>query len=665
MAFISNIEVNEQGYGVRAVAIPSGTVDSTSTSTAFTATVPGIKELRDGVCCFIKNGKVTSASGCTLNINGLGAKPIYNSMAAASAVTTTFNTAYTMLFVYDSTRVSGGCWVMYYGYSAGYTNNVSQGQGYATCSTAVGTAAKTAALSSYALVAHGICSVLFTNGNTAANPTLNINGKGAKAIYYKGAACPTNLIKAGDIVTMIYNTQYHIVSIYSGKEYAPLESPEFTGTPTAPTPSVGDNGTRIPNTGWVQSEITSALGDISGAMHFKGSALQTLTDGGTENASSSVAGSEYLGDAGDVYLQYNDNTKEFIWTGAAWELLGDEEKDIIIIHASPTGQVMQNQPTFSLGMTLEAFEQLRQHKIVFLTADSYPDYNCLQVMGKDDAMSELYTKWLGVEISYYNLNCIPHQDYDGRHSFTFSSVLITTEGICALLSQLVNFIIGANGEGYYVDIDGRLNLNYANDTDKGIITLGASGGAATYEHTHGTLNNDGTISATATAASGDGIIMVDASDHDKLVIGPLFGTATNTYLCNDGTWKTPTDSDTKVTQNTNTTVNSNLPILLGYTPTTGATTNTVNKAAGFYYNPSTKKLYVNSVEAKLTDTNNAVAQNAAITTNGDYPILLGSSTATTLVTASVNKASTLTFNPSTKVLKVNGVSMEPITWTVS
>lgn len=649
MAFISNIEVNEQEYGVRAVAIPTGTVDSTSTSTAFTATVPGVKELRDGVCCFIKNGKVTSASGCTLNINGLGAKPIYNSMAAASAVTTTFNTAYTMLFVYDSTRVSGGCWVMYYGYSAGYTNNVSQGQGYATCSTAVGTAAKTAALSSYALVAHGICSVLFTNGNTAANPTLNINGKGAKAIYYKGAACPTNLIKAGDIVTMIYNTQYHIVSIYSGKEYAPLESPEFTGTPTAPTPTSDDNSSIIPNTGWVQSRIIDSIIDAfenhingamfllydgfqndntvivkelfsndnknfatlcfnlmnaaqtylfgiildendnikdtfplamsyakvnsgilyiqgvyknkivtikvtrnttdnscnaiveniydlssaAGAMHFKGSAQQTLTDGGTENASSSVAGSEYLGDAGDVYLQYNNTSEEYVWTGSVWEKLG-----------------------------------------------------------RDD-------------------------------------------------------------------------LPTASTITPGIVKLGASGGAATYEHTHGTLNNDGTISATATAASGDGIIMVDASDHDKLVIGPLFGTATNTYLCNDGTWKTPTDSDTKVTQNTNTTVNSNLPILLGYTPTTGATTNTVNKAAGFYYNPSTKKLYVNSVEAKLTDTNNAVAQNAAITNNGDYPILLGNSTATTLVTASVNKASTLTFNPSTKVLKVNGVSMEPITWTVS
>ena len=188
MAFVSNIKVGDTTNGVRAVAIPFGQVDSTSTSTAFTATIPGITELKNGVCVFLKNGVVTSASGCTLNINGLGAKPIYNTMATATAVTTTFNSGYTMLFVYDETRVSGGCWMMYYGYnSSGYTSNVAQGQCYGTCSTAVGTAAKTVSMSSYALVAHGICAIKFTNGNTAANPTLNINSKGAKAIYWNGA----------------------------------------------------------------------------------------------------------------------------------------------------------------------------------------------------------------------------------------------------------------------------------------------------------------------------------------------------------------------------------------------------------------------------------------------------------------------------------------------
>lgn len=95
-----------------------GACDSTSTATEFTATVPGVTELKDGVAVFLKNGVITSAAGFTININGLGAKPVYTNMAAATAETTIFNINYTMLFVYDSTRVSGGCWICYRGYDS-------------------------------------------------------------------------------------------------------------------------------------------------------------------------------------------------------------------------------------------------------------------------------------------------------------------------------------------------------------------------------------------------------------------------------------------------------------------------------------------------------------------------------------------------------------------
>lgn len=105
------------GAANKAVSIPFGQVDSTSTSTAFTATIDGITELRDGVCVYLKNGVVTSAASCTLNVNGLGAKPMYNTMAATTAISTQWNVNYTMLFIYNSTRVSGGCWDMYYGYN--------------------------------------------------------------------------------------------------------------------------------------------------------------------------------------------------------------------------------------------------------------------------------------------------------------------------------------------------------------------------------------------------------------------------------------------------------------------------------------------------------------------------------------------------------------------
>lgn len=110
-------------YGIRAGSIPFAKVDSTSTATAYTATVPGILDLHSGVCAMVMNGVITSAANCTIDINGLGAKPMYASNAAATRVTTGFNINYTYLLVYNEERVSGGCWDLYYGYDSN-TNTI-------------------------------------------------------------------------------------------------------------------------------------------------------------------------------------------------------------------------------------------------------------------------------------------------------------------------------------------------------------------------------------------------------------------------------------------------------------------------------------------------------------------------------------------------------------
>lgn len=91
-------------------------VDSTSTSTAYTVTIPGIDSYYDGLTVVLKNGVVTSAANFTVNVNGLGALGVYSNMAAATRETTIFNINYTLMLIYDSTRVSGGCWVNYRGY---------------------------------------------------------------------------------------------------------------------------------------------------------------------------------------------------------------------------------------------------------------------------------------------------------------------------------------------------------------------------------------------------------------------------------------------------------------------------------------------------------------------------------------------------------------------
>ncbi len=116
-----NVQIEDTTINAR---MPYAQVDSTSTATAYTATVPNITALKTGVFCYLYNGRITSAAGATLDVNGLGAKPIYNSFSG-DAITTTFNIERTFLFVYDEDRIAGGCWDIYTGYYASNSDTLA------------------------------------------------------------------------------------------------------------------------------------------------------------------------------------------------------------------------------------------------------------------------------------------------------------------------------------------------------------------------------------------------------------------------------------------------------------------------------------------------------------------------------------------------------------
>ena len=83
---------------------------------------------------------------------------------------------------------------------------------FGTCSTAAGTAAKVVALTGFVLATGAEITVKFSATNTAANPTLNVNSTGAKAIRYLGAAVPAGYLAAGRIYRLLYDGSYwHIV----------------------------------------------------------------------------------------------------------------------------------------------------------------------------------------------------------------------------------------------------------------------------------------------------------------------------------------------------------------------------------------------------------------------------------------------------------------------
>lgn len=127
MAYISKYkDTDGSTYDIKSKVtngILYGHVDASSTATNFTASIPGVTEYYDGLTILLKNGVVTSAAGFTLNINGLGAKHSYNNLTADTQDTTIFNVNYTMLFIYDSTRVEGGGWICFRGYDAN-TNTI-------------------------------------------------------------------------------------------------------------------------------------------------------------------------------------------------------------------------------------------------------------------------------------------------------------------------------------------------------------------------------------------------------------------------------------------------------------------------------------------------------------------------------------------------------------
>lgn len=176
---------------------------------------------------------------------------------------------------------------------------------YGSCSTAAGTAAKTVSCSGFALVTGAEITVKFTVTNTAANPTLNVNSTGAKAIYYNGAAISAGYLKANKTYSFRYNgTQYDLVgdidtnTTYSlnsfGVTATAAELNKLDGLTTTKTElgyldgvtsnvqtqlngKLSTSGTAAAASKLATARTITLSGDASGSVSFDGSANVTLT----------------------------------------------------------------------------------------------------------------------------------------------------------------------------------------------------------------------------------------------------------------------------------------------------------------------------------------------------------------------------------------------------
>ena len=119
-----------------------------------------------------------------------------------------------------------------------------------------------------------------------------------------------------------------------------------------------------------------------------------------------------------------------------------------------------------------------------------------------------------------------------------------------------------------------------------------------------------TIPSNNVTGSGTNGYLVKWTGTNTVGDGPQIGTGTTKFLREDGTWQTPaytTNTDEKVKQLAAITTNGAYPIILAYSTGTTEVTNTVNKTSTLTYNPNTSELSINSVKIKQATTGFTIA----------------------------------------------------------
>lgn len=237
-------------------------------------------KLKAGSIIVVKSTNTNTAQNPTLNVNGTGAKSVwYNT---GNITTSSLNKAghanRPIIYMYNGSVYVFLGWAV--DSDTTYSNS-DLGNGYATCSTAAATVAKTATLSGYTLTANGTVAVKFTY-DVPASATLNINSKGAKPIYYRGAAITAGVINAGDIGYFIYNgSQYCLITTdRSAKTFGAATASAAGTMGLVPAPAAGENDEYLRGDGtWATPTNTTYSAATTSANGLMTSAMVTKLNG--------------------------------------------------------------------------------------------------------------------------------------------------------------------------------------------------------------------------------------------------------------------------------------------------------------------------------------------------------------------------------------------------
>ncbi len=427
---IEQIYLNETTYNIASTAYVE--CNSGASTVKKTADLAGF-HLTKGVTVHVKFLHNNTATDPSLNINGTGdvlIKQFGTTAAAGTDETSGWKAGAVVSLTYD-----GANWIRDQGYNTNTTYSIKD-----------------------------------TYSGTDGNP---ISGKGVKAaLETLDVTNITANLSASKTITALSEADGKIAATASSIQIdesqvtnlttdlaakAPTNSPTFTGTVTLPGAPTEDLHAAT------KKYVDEQVRGLTGAMHFIGTATQEITDGGTQHPT--TANGTYSGTAGDVVLY---SGKEFVWTGTAWELLGDEGSyaiDSNVVHKSD----YSGKGTILYGTGTGTYDALAANttttKKVFIMASSIPSWATLGISA-------------------------------GTGSFPTLSATITTEFLTASNAALTT------GTAYSIPNVTRMTSAAVDGNAVLVITNGTMGDNITVQNITGIDKTKKAAAATAVSLSG-------------------------------------------------------------------------------------------------------------------------------------------------------------------
>ena len=245
---------------------------------------------------------------------------------------------------------------------------------YAVCSTAAGTAAKTLSIPGITLKTGVEITVRFSVTNTAANPTLNLNSTGAKAIRYRNTAISAGYLAANRTYRFVYDGTYwqlvgDVDTNPAAATAAPKDLAKAAATGTSKNYAREDHVHKLPESvGKLSTKRTidgvqfdgednihhygacsTAAGTAAKTVALSGFVLATGAEVTVRFTVTNTASSPTLNinGTGAKPIQYRNaaisagdlaanRVYKFVYDGGAWELVGDINIDTNTTYAAAT-----------------------------------------------------------------------------------------------------------------------------------------------------------------------------------------------------------------------------------------------------------------------------------------------------------------------------------------